>query len=227
MSTKPSIVPTWATSGTRTQPISAKRNAGFGPKERLPGQFANWLWGLLGDWAQYLNDGAFTGGVSVAGGLTADTLHVTGDTTLDGNIVRNVRHRIPMGSAYCAPSGVLTLSASVGWQLDATHTLYYPIPVNNGQTITAYRVHMQLSNGATTVTTRLAKFNANGLAETLLGSGVSMSGSSGYTQAFAESGLSIVTGGDASTADSFQYYIKVTATGTGDTALHAEYETSN
>lgn len=59
MATRPSTLPEWATSGTRTTPTSGQRVTGFVFKETVPFDLLNAQLGELGDWVEYLDeDGA-------------------------------------------------------------------------------------------------------------------------------------------------------------------------
>ena len=74
---KPGAVPTWATTGgTRVEPTSAEKAAGFAPGDKPPARWLNWLIGSICDWAAYLNsvntDDAFLGSTF---GWTAQHTH--------------------------------------------------------------------------------------------------------------------------------------------------------
>lgn len=92
MSAKPASVPTWATDAnypagaatysatpTKVAPIATRRQRGWEPKKKPPAQVENYERNLIGQWCQYLNDGAFSGNHSVDGDF-----EVTGDTNLNG-----------------------------------------------------------------------------------------------------------------------------------------------
>jgi hypothetical protein len=53
---KPSTVVSWSTVGTRTEPSSGEKAAGFAPGDRPPASWFNWLWGTLGEWTSYLDN---------------------------------------------------------------------------------------------------------------------------------------------------------------------------
>lgn len=90
MAAKPSIIPSWCTTGVRTFMNAAKIAVGYDGSERPLPAGLNALLGTLGDWAAYLSDGVFTGGGSMAGGfavtggLQADTAIVTGNAGVNG-----------------------------------------------------------------------------------------------------------------------------------------------
>lgn len=52
---KPSIVPTWATGGTKTNPGGAKQATGWVFEEAPPFNYFNWWQGLVGDWTTWLD----------------------------------------------------------------------------------------------------------------------------------------------------------------------------
>jgi hypothetical protein len=85
MATKPSEIPTWATTPADAthvvQPSAGKRLLGWQPGERPGCEYLNYDQNLLGDWCQYLSDGALTGNHSIAG-----TLSTTGACTLGGTV---------------------------------------------------------------------------------------------------------------------------------------------
>lgn len=56
MAAKPSVIPTWATSGSITTPSAAKIAAGWVTAEKPPAQFLNWLSKNAGDWFTWLDD---------------------------------------------------------------------------------------------------------------------------------------------------------------------------
>ena len=91
MSTKPTELPRWASSGGAiTVPPSGKQDIGWVSQENVPPQYANWLHHRAYLWCQYLNDGALQGAhtfdntVTIAGLLTA-----TGGVTATGLITAN------------------------------------------------------------------------------------------------------------------------------------------
>ena len=94
MATKPSIVPTWNTGGANnTAPTSPKIVLGFTNGERAASSYFNNRLKLLGEWCQYLSDGALTGAhtfgstVGVTGAVTcSSTLGVTGAVTLSSTL---------------------------------------------------------------------------------------------------------------------------------------------
>lgn len=97
MATKPSIVPTWNTGGANnTAPTAPKIVLGFTNGERAAGSYFNNRLKLLGEWCQYLSDGALTGAhtfgstVGITGAVTcSSTLGVTGAATFTAAITAN------------------------------------------------------------------------------------------------------------------------------------------
>jgi hypothetical protein len=55
---RPSILPEWASGGTKTEPSSAKKALGWVFGERPPFDFFNWWQDLVSDWIVYLDEGA-------------------------------------------------------------------------------------------------------------------------------------------------------------------------
>ena len=80
MSTKPTSVPEWASSGTAeiTEPSSGKKAAGW-IVEKPAHDYFNWLLKTIYLWCQYLSDGVFTGLIQVTNGFKS-----TGVTTTPG-----------------------------------------------------------------------------------------------------------------------------------------------
>lgn len=72
MAAKPASTPRWADGGSAevTEPASGKKDIGWLSAERPPAQYFNWLFNLIYQWMEYLDDGAFTGDHSIAGALT-------------------------------------------------------------------------------------------------------------------------------------------------------------
>lgn len=87
MSARPStFIGAFCSTGVATFYSTAKRALGFFGGERpLPQALAAEL-NVLGQWVQYLGDQNLTGGMSVAGGATIDTLTVTGNEILYGSL---------------------------------------------------------------------------------------------------------------------------------------------
>ena len=70
MATKPTKVPTWNSGGTNnTEPTSGQKIAGWAVDDVPPSSTFNWLQKLTGEWAAYLDDGDFTEGITVTGGV--------------------------------------------------------------------------------------------------------------------------------------------------------------
>lgn len=81
MSTKPLTVALWDTNLTNAVAVTGAHITDGYDEDETPtsGEF-NYELNLIGKWCQYLNDGNLTGGVTV------DTLAVTGDMTFGGNV---------------------------------------------------------------------------------------------------------------------------------------------
>ena len=89
MSTKPTTLPTWATTaGTTVEPSAGQKAAGFAVATRPPARWVNWLLNCIYGWCSYLKDGVFVGeagqpGVSATGG-TGDTNGINATATGNG-----------------------------------------------------------------------------------------------------------------------------------------------
>lgn len=139
---KPVTVPTWATTGgTTATPTSAKQNAGFVGGEKPPAKFFNWLFNLIYQWILYLQAGSFTGGV------TADTLHVTGAVTADAAMTVGTTLGVTGTTTAAAVNGT-TFTASTNYKHSFTKTLVLS-PVSG--TVTA-PARLDTSAGAGVIT---------------------------------------------------------------------------
>jgi len=104
---KPTKTPSWATSGTKTEPSSGQKAAGFAVAAKWAAQHANWILGNISDWIDWLNSGYLT-----RSGLT-DRTPVFATTDRDGR----ARH-------YLGPEGYI-----MGPAIQET---YVWAPVNSG-----------------------------------------------------------------------------------------------
>ena len=94
MATKPSTVPAWNTGGANNAtPTAGKIITGFENGERAASSYFNNRMKLLGEWCQYLSDGALTGAhtfgstVGITGAVTcSSTLGVTGAVVLSSTL---------------------------------------------------------------------------------------------------------------------------------------------
>jgi len=67
MSTKPTTLPEWATTGgTTVEPSAGQKAAGFAVGTRPPARWVNWLLNTLYLWAEYVRDGVFQSAGSAA-----------------------------------------------------------------------------------------------------------------------------------------------------------------
>lgn len=53
---KPTVVPRWADTGTRTEPSELEKDTGWAPLQKPPAQYFNWLGGYTGDWLKWINE---------------------------------------------------------------------------------------------------------------------------------------------------------------------------
>lgn len=116
MATKPSTVPLWNTGGANnTAPSAPKIVLGWVFGEQPPSSYFNNRLKLLGEWAAYLSDGAFTGAASFANAVTmASTLGVTGLSTLASLAVSGVASVAGLlTTAAITASGLITANAGV------------------------------------------------------------------------------------------------------------------
>ena len=74
--TKPTKVPGWALTGTRTEPSAGKKNTGWLFEESPPYNFFNWLQGIGGDWLSWIDE-------RLEDGATADDLRVASGFDLE------------------------------------------------------------------------------------------------------------------------------------------------
>lgn len=53
---KPTVVPRWADTGTRTEPSELEKDTGWVPLQKPPAEYFNWLDGFTGDWLKWINE---------------------------------------------------------------------------------------------------------------------------------------------------------------------------
>lgn len=53
---KPTVVPRWADTGTRTEPSELEKDTGWVPLQKPPAEYFNWLGGFTGDWLKWINE---------------------------------------------------------------------------------------------------------------------------------------------------------------------------
>lgn len=96
MAAKPTILPTWNTSGAnRATPTLGQQASGYTNGQRPASAIQNWLFHHLYKWVEYLKDGALDGNHTIAGTLGASGL-ITGSAgvatttvTASGSIAAN------------------------------------------------------------------------------------------------------------------------------------------
>jgi hypothetical protein len=149
MSTKPTKVPLWNTGATnRVEPSAGKKILGWLLNERPPAQYLNWLLGYLGDWAQYLSDGALSGAFTFA-----STVEITGLITALAGLTAAANQHITVSgtgrfkhgdmikaiSPYCFvanASANWTIGLDAGYLLSTSGgTIVVPIPMVVGERI--------------------------------------------------------------------------------------------
>lgn len=226
MSTKPTTLPTWDSGSVNlVAPTGGHQASGFAANEVPTSSEMNGLLQLIGKWAQYLNDGAFTGGASVAGGLAVDTLGASGLITANAGVtVASGQNVVIAGTGlYKRGAKVTKVPAMAGnfsgsngfsptsWVAGANgQILAIPINLDEGERLT--QVTARVACGATDVI-RLRVFrtvNIAGLTQSTvqLGSSVTSSGHSGLVETITDGSLTEV----CSSADSFNYVAELDVT---------------
>lgn len=79
---KPTQVPYWAETGTRTEPLESKKQSGWVFNDIPPSYYENWRAGTVGDWFQWINERFYDGS-------TIDELKLGIDTLIDGDLSIN------------------------------------------------------------------------------------------------------------------------------------------
>lgn len=162
MSTKPSTLPRWASTGGAAivTPSSGVQDVGWIPGLRPRAQYENWRAKLSYQWLQYLSDGAFQGPHSF------DDM-----VSIDGGIkVTAFDYYDELGRTYAIPYNLATpdndadfdrLSANPMWGIlgSATSKLRYPLtPLREGDRILSVGVlYEKGSDTGTTLNMRLVK----------------------------------------------------------------------
>lgn len=206
MSTKPSGVPTWSTdvnypagaesySGTPTKvaPTGTRRQRGHEPKSKPPAQVENYDRNLIGQWCQYLNDGAFTGVSNFADDVTfdGDNTYFNSQAVFNANVQfndvltsNNDGGLVTFDTGIIAPnvyftSNVQRIHATSNWFNGGTHThsatqvilaasattIYMPLRVDAGDVITGYRVRVRKNtNGSATIAAVVVNLTDSGTA---------------------------------------------------------------
>lgn len=198
MSTKPSSVATWDSGSVNlSAPTGGHIASGFASGEVPTSAEMNGWRQIVGAWTQYLSDASFTGGVTIAGGLTVDVVHTS---------LTRLACYADMQTTSTGPT--VATGTAVGWVVGtSTGRLYVPLKVNAGETITAWHLFVAKVSASGTISAQLASFDANAGGETLIGTAFTQSTTSSYLQ-MAKTGLSTVA---TSTA---QYYLVFTGGGT-------------
>lgn len=208
MSSKPSTVPTWATAGTKTAPTSTKRAAGWTAKERPPGQILNWLFGLFGDWFQYLSDGALSGDHSISG-----TLDVTGhlyQEAIEHVVIGPSSARTPAGSAHALDTN------GYAWLAGASSSdkLHWQIELPAGAHIRGWELFFSNNSDSGTMHAQLHAYDTKTGVDSALGSNQSFAAVGSATfNSMSDTSLDVAI---AAPGVGGAVYYYVTYTGTGD-----------
>lgn len=156
MSTKPTTLPLWATTGTIVVPSAGTQQAGHVANTSPLAEHENWYKNLVYLWTQYLSDGD----VALNSLTIATTLGVTGAATVTGVLAANGGITVITGKSVTL-AGTTGMSVgsngmSVGGNLNANGGLTVP----TGQTVAV--------NGTSTLTTGTGLVTLGG-AETVAG----------------------------------------------------------
>lgn len=140
-------VVSWSTVGTRTVPTAPQKAAGFVASDKPPASWANWLWGVLGDWTTYLNS-LETESLTWSGVLTFSTAWLLSGSVEGAYSAARTRRVIVPVSAFNATAGNTWTYAPNGsgdtvWEGGPTVTpelLVGQVRVPNGAIVTNVRV---------------------------------------------------------------------------------------
>jgi hypothetical protein len=120
MASKPGTLPRWATVGGAqiVEPTEGKKTQGFNVQEKPPSQYFNWLYNLIYQWTQYLND---PDSINLGSGLLADlasaiiarlTMDPAANATAAYTLFASLgRVRIYVGANDGTPALMITLNA--------------------------------------------------------------------------------------------------------------------
>lgn len=196
MSTKPTILPLWATNpvvGGVITPSAAKQQRGWVPGERPPAQYMNWILVNTYLWLKWISDGDVSWNSStVAHNMTigtnaADTLVVNSTATFN-NSVTFASIVVNAGAAF---NGNVTLGDAGGDVLtvNATSTFQDAITANNSLTVQGNFV----ANGNTTIG-NAGSDTLTVVAASTFSTGASFTSTVGISGALSVSGTSNFTG---------------------------------
>lgn len=162
MSAKPSKVPVWNTGGSNNiEPSAGKKVVGWLPDERPGPEYFNWLGKLVGEWIQYLSDGALAGAHSVSGLITASAgltaaanQHVTVSGTgrfKHGDLVKSISPLHFRHDGNWAEAGLVTFGDSGHVVSTGAGRCIVPIDVDEGQRLKSL-VFARYGNGSADLT---------------------------------------------------------------------------
>jgi hypothetical protein len=146
----------------------------------------------------------------------ASTLQVTGEITAVANYKHSYQRTLTIPASAAVSGGPLLTASGIEWTVGTTTArVMFPIPCHGGDRIISWRLRIDKSSAAGTVTGRLRFADATG-AETDLGTASTITSAVGNTT-LANSGLSV----DVDQAN--QYYVTFEGGGTtGDLIRHLE-----
>ena len=200
MSTKPTIVPRWATDLTNnTAPSSGQQDTGWTLSQVDVSSYDNWFKYYVYLWCLYLDDGEVTFDVSVTTPDVIASVSVTAPVIFHTD---GIKRKIPVTTVLRGSAGA-QLNTSGGVIAVGTNTerFIYSIPMAEGETLTGWSVHINDTSGGTATTAKLHKMNANTQVESVVGS-IQTSSQSGHEEL-------INTGLSELAADTDSYYIVV------------------
>lgn len=176
MSTKPTVVPEWATDGTNvTTPLSGQQDTGWTANELDVGPYDNWFKNKCALWLNWLNDGDVSfNDVEVLGDLEVDgAALVEGNLTTVGShyFQTAIEHQIPVFDTVevgGATSALGTMRRTFS-AFDAAERIVYPVRAAVGEEITKWELYIDDTSGGVAPTARLFSLTAASNTETALG----------------------------------------------------------
>ncbi len=188
MSAKPVSVLTWATSTNYPNDAAPEANTptkvaltdqatlGWRPGAKPPAQILNTWNNHVGQWLQYISDGALDGSFSVSGDLElggsveiAQNLQVDGNADVDGDLevdgdltVAAIKYSAPQGFTINAheaidPAGTLTRQFNGGgWNVGTSiDVIIYPIKLPVGARLLSWSLAAQKQSGSGSIVAEL------------------------------------------------------------------------
>ncbi len=230
MAAKPSSLPRWSSVSGVVEPSSGQKDTGFEGGQFPPAQYFNWLFNLIYQWADYLDDGALVGAHSFSGLITA-TAGLTAAANQHVTVSGTGQHKhgartiaIPASEFYLVNpvSGAAvaythvnildTANAQYSWP-SAAGTFVANVPMVTMKRITAVRIYYAVgASGTCTPEVRVKSVPSNGTPTSVWGgSGDSSNGGVEYQE--------VIAGFDATVADGHFLQLRLEVT-TTDNRIH-------